>query len=195
MQTMTYKRRHNPLARGEREWRAEEKDLVTRSAAGRERRLPWREVASVRLCHEPARGRPWRYVFEIQPRHGARIELDNAHLVRRGLYEDRSAAFSPFVRAAIARVAAESPNARALIGETPKSYFFLLLASLLGFCAMAITLSVVRTPLDALPFANPIKLALVLLTLPIFWRWVVGAMPRGVALDQIPPRALPPEPS
>jgi hypothetical protein len=29
--------------------------------------------------------------------------------------------------------------------------------------------------------------------LPIFWRWIFGAMPRGVALNEIPERALPPE--
>jgi hypothetical protein len=30
--------------------------------------------------------------------------------------------------------------------------------------------------------------------LPIFWRWVLKSMPRGVAPDQIPDRAFPPGP-
>ena len=34
--------------------------------------------------------------------------------------------------------------------------------------------------------------AYLLLMLPVFWRWVIGAMPRGVALDAIPDSALPP---
>jgi hypothetical protein len=29
--------------------------------------------------------------------------------------------------------------------------------------------------------------------LPVFWRFIFAAMPRGVALDEIPERALPPE--
>jgi hypothetical protein len=29
--------------------------------------------------------------------------------------------------------------------------------------------------------------------LPVFWRWVLKAMPRGVAPDEIPERALPGE--
>lgn len=111
-----------------------------------------------------------------------------------GAYEDRSASFTPFVRAALARIAASSPKARALIGETPRRYHFLLLASLLGLAALAVGLIVVRTPIDALPYAAAVKLAVTLLMLPIFWRWVLGAMPRGVALDEIPDRALPPAP-
>jgi hypothetical protein len=48
------------------------------------------------------------------------------------------------------------------------------------------------TPLDALPLAGVIKLAIILLMLPIFWAWVLKAMPRGVPLNAIPARALPP---
>jgi hypothetical protein len=51
----------------------------------------------------------------------------------------------------------------------------------------------VRTPLDALPNTSLIKFAIILLMLPVFWRWVIGAMPRGVSPDAIPERALPPE--
>jgi hypothetical protein len=28
--------------------------------------------------------------------------------------------------------------------------------------------------------------------LPVFWRWVIKGMPRGVPIDAIPERALPP---
>jgi hypothetical protein len=43
------------------------------------------------------------------------------------------------------------------------------------------------------PFAAMAKFAIILVMLPIFWRWVIKAMPRGVALDEIPERALPPQ--
>lgn len=195
MQPVIYRKRHDPMSRGEREWRVENDVLLSVDAGGRERRIAWDEVVSVRLCHEPARGRPWRYVFELQCRDGRKAEIDNAHFLSLGAFEDRSAAFSSFVRAAIARLAAANPKARALIGETPKRYFFLLLTSLLGLVALAIALSVMRTPLDSLPYATPLKLAVILLMLPLFWRWVIGAMPRGVALDAIPDRALPPAPA
>lgn len=192
MQPLIYRRRRSALSRGEREWRVEDTALVTRDAAGHERRLEWKDVVGVRLCLEPTRLKPWRYVFEIQPKRGRKIAIDNAHYVARNVFEDRSLDYSRFVRGALDRVRAENPKARALIGETPKRYFFLLFAALVGFGAIAVALTVFPTPLDSLPYATPLKLAIILLMLPIFWRWVIGAMPRGAPLDAIPSRALPP---
>jgi hypothetical protein len=192
MQPVIYRRRRNALSRSEREWRVEDDALVTRGGKGGERRYAWRDFVSVRLCQEPAQHRPWRYVFELQPKHQRKIVLDNAHFVARGEYEDRSASYAPFVRAAAAQLAAVNPKAQALIGETPKRYFFLLLAALLGLGGLAFALVTIRTPLDTVPYAALIKFAIILLMLPIFWRWVLGAMPRGVPLDDIPKRALPP---
>lgn len=187
-----YLRRRNAISRGEREWRVEADALVTRSASGRERRYRWSDIVSVRLCREPARFRPFRFVFELQPRHRRKIVIDNAHFVAPRVFEDRSGSYAVFARAALARLGEANPKARALIGETPKRYFALLLAALLGLGALAFGLVAVRTPLDAQPWGALVKLALVLLMLPVFWRWVIGAMPRGVALDQLPERALPP---
>src|SRR5690606_30610268 len=113
-QTAIYRRRAGRLSRGEREWRVEPDALVSRGASGRERRIPWADVVSVRVGFNAARGRPWRHLTELQPRHGAKIELDNAHFLAPGAYEDRSASYGPFVRAALARIGAANPNARAL---------------------------------------------------------------------------------
>lgn len=189
---LTYRKRRNPMARGEREWRIEADALVSVSSSGRKRAFPWKQVVSVRLCHDPLRARPWRYVFALQCKDGGKVEIDNAHLLAVGSFEDRSDCFSPFVRVALARIGAANPRARALIGETPKRYFVLLLLSLLGSGALAVGLMLAPTPLDGLAYALPIKLGIILLTLPIFWRWVLSAMPRGVALDAVPDRALPP---
>ena len=113
----------------------------------------------------------------------------------RGAFEDRSVAYTPFVRAELQRIEAENPKARALMGETQKRYFFLLLAALVSFCAFALALILVPTPLDALPYAGLVKLGLILVMAPAFGRWVLGSMPRGVRLSEIPPRALPPDES
>jgi energy-converting hydrogenase Eha subunit C len=79
------------------------------------------------------------------------------------------------------------------MGETPKRYFFLLLLSLIGLCVLAYVLVALPTPLDGLPYAALAKFGIVLAMLPMFWLWVARAMPRGVPLDAIPERALPPE--
>jgi hypothetical protein len=188
-----YRRRRDAISRSEREWRVEDDALVTRGSSGRERRYRWSDIVSVRLCPSPERARPWRYVFELQPKHQRRIVIDNSHYVGARTFEERSDTYTPFVRAAIAHWAAKHPKGRALIGETPKRYFFLLIGALLGLGALAYVLVAVRTPLDALPFAGLIKFAIILLMLPVFWRWVIGSMPRGVSPDEIPERALPPQ--
>lgn len=192
MQPVVYRRRRDALSRGEREWRVEEDALVSVGLSGAEKRYPWSEIQNVRLCAVPARFRRWRYVFELQPRRGGKLVIDNASYLGPGRYEERSGSYGAFVRAAIDRLHAAKPDMRALIGETPRRYFFLLLVALVVLCAAAYTLIAVPTPIDHLPYAMLIKLALVLLMLPVFWRWVLGAMPRGVALTDIPERALPP---
>jgi hypothetical protein len=188
-----YRRRGGAVSRSEREWRVEDDALITRGGTGRERRYRWSDIVSVRLCSSPTRAQPWRYVFELQPKHQRKIVIDNAHYLGAREFEERSAAYTPFVRAAVARWAAQHPHGKALIGETPKRYFFLLLLALIAFCGLAFVLVAVPTPLDSVPYIGLIKLGIILLMLPVFWRWVLGSMPRGVAPDQIPERALPPE--
>ncbi len=192
MQPVIYRRRRNALSRGEREWRVEEDALVSVGGSGAEKRYAWAEMQSVRLCAEPARFRRWRYVFELRPKRGGKLVIDNAHFLGPGRYEDRSESYRAFVRAAVDRLEAVKPQMPALIGETPRRYFFLMLLALLGLGAVAFALIALRTPLDDLPYSGLVKLAIVLLMLPVFWRWVLGAMPRGVPLTEIPERALPP---
>lgn len=189
---VTYRRRRNAISRTEREWRVEEDALVSRGSTGRDRRYRWSDIVSVRLLHDPAPSRPWRYVFELQPKHARKIVIDNAHYLGERTFEERSETYTPFVRAAVARWAVTHPKGRALIGETPKRYFFLMIASLLGLGVLAYLLVAVPTPLDASPYAVAVKLGIILLMLPIFWRLVLKAIPRGVAPDKIPERALPP---
>ncbi|MFT3728724.1 MAG: hypothetical protein QM759_12945 [Terricaulis sp.] len=189
----SYRRRSGVVSRGEREWRVEDDALVSTAASGREQRFPWKDVIGVRLCSEPHRRKPWRYVFELQRKDGRKIEIDNAHFVRMGAFEERSGDYKNFVRAALARVAAANPKAKALIGETPRRYFFLILGGLLGLIAISYALIAVHTPLDQYQFAPLVKFAVIVLMLPVFWRWIFGAMPRGVALHDIPERALPPD--
>lgn len=191
MEPVVFKRRRNAISRSEREWRVEEGALVTRGGSGAERRYPWRDFVGVRLCYSPTRQKPWRYVFELQRKQGQKIEIDNAHYAG-GAFEDRSESYAPFVRAALEALKTENPKVRALIGETPKRYFFLMLTSLVGLGVLAYVLIAVRTPLDALPYSALAKFLIILLMLPIFFRWIIGAVPRGFPLDQIPDRALPP---
>jgi len=188
----TYSRRRNRLSRGEREWRVEEGALVSVGASGRERRWAWREIVSVRLYHEPARRRPWRYTFELHARDGAKILLDNAHYAGEGAFEERSDDYTAFVRAALDQLGRENPKVRIMTGETHKRFFFLILFALACLGAAAYALTVTPTPFDHYAFATPLKFGLVLAMLPLFWLLVARAMPRGASPDSVPDHALPP---
>jgi hypothetical protein len=192
MQRVIYRRRRDALSRSERAWRVDDDALVSVGSSGAEKRYRWADIENVRLRAEPRRARPWRYVFELQPRQGGKLVIDNAHYVAPTRYEERSDTYRAFVGASLERLAAAKPEMKALIGETPKRYFFLLITALLTLGVLSYVLIAVRTPLDNLPYAMAVKFGIVLLMLPVFWRWVLGAMPRGVPLADIPERALPP---
>lgn len=189
---VVYRRRRNALSRAEREWRAERDALVTKGGSGRERRWPWRDVISVRLRHDPARDRPWRYTFQLQFKQGHKVSLDNAHFVSTGVYEDRSAAYTAFALAALDRLHATNPKLRALSGETQKRYFFLALTGLLVMGGAAYALIALPTPFDGMPSGNLIKLGILALMLPVFWILMLRAFPRGAPLDALPAHVLPP---
>lgn len=188
---VVYCRRASRISRGEREWRVEDRGLSTRGALGRDRCLPWGEIENVRLSRAPKMHRPWRHVFEITPRHGRKIVIDNVHVVSPGRFEDRSKSYCAFVRAATTRLAAVNPRAKARIGDTPLHYFVMLILALLGFGVIAFGLTAFPTALDSLPNAQMIKLIIVVAMVPVFAWWMIAAMPRGVPLDHIPPKALP----
>jgi hypothetical protein len=190
---ITYSRRRAALSRGEQEWRVEDDALVMCRPSRGERRTQWKDIVGVRLYREPLRRRPWRYAFELHTRDGGRIVIDNAHFLGANEYEERSSAYAPFVRAALAKIAVANPKARLLIGETQKRYFFMTLLALLAIAALAFALMVIPTPLDATPLAMPVKLALIVSLLPLFWIGVLRALPRGAPLDHVPERALPSE--
>ncbi len=192
MQALIYRRRHNALSRGEREWRVEEGGLASVGASGHVRRWAWKDFVSVRLCQEPTRFKPWRYTFHAQFKSGEKVLIDNGHYSGPARFEERSEEYAAFVRELLARLHAANPKLRALTGETQKRYFFLMLGSLLALGALAYVLIAVPNPLDSLPYAGAVKLVLILAMLPVFWGWVAKAMPRGVALDAIPDYALPP---
>ena len=157
-------------------------------------RQAWCEIACIRLARAPKLKRPWRHVCEIKLRNGRRIVIDNAHYCAPGQFENRSESYADFVRAAGAHLAKANPRARALIGETPLHFFVLLVAALIGFGVIAFGLIAFPTALDGLPYAPLLKLGIVLGMLPLFGWWLIGATPHGVALDNIPPRALPAPP-
>ena len=89
---------------------------MLRSPSGRVRRHKWKDVVTVRLYQAPAPGRPWRHVFEVRTKHERPCRIENAHFAGASGYEDRTAQYLPFVRAALVQLGRSNPRARALVG-------------------------------------------------------------------------------
>lgn len=192
MSVSKYSQRKSAISSGQREWRIEPDALVVHGTRKEKGRVRWADVACVRLGPAPTRLKPWRYIFELRVRDGRAITIDNAHWLRFAAYEDRSSDFTPFVLNALRRIEAANPKARALVGDACWRHNAYLVLALAGLAAAATALILAPTPLDALPGAWLIKLALVLLMLPAFAFWILKAFPRGAALHNLPETALPP---
>jgi hypothetical protein len=112
------------LASEEATYRLGENALQVTTASGT-RTLPFAEIGFVRIYESPGlisltgQIAPAFARCVIRPRHGRAIVLSSNHFLALGRFEDRSAAFRPFVEALIARVAAVNPNAEFMSGMPP----------------------------------------------------------------------------
>jgi hypothetical protein len=102
-------------------------------------RLAFEDIASLRLYRVPGmRSLGYGTVVRasrrctIRARDGKKIVLTDQHFLGFGRFEDRSAAYVPFVRALIASVAACSPGTRLFVGMPPALwwYWFLMFGTL-----------------------------------------------------------------
>lgn len=180
MTARAYDKRESILEKGSRCWRIEPDALVQAFPGGRTVRLPWAGITEVRLRFAPTEWKTWRYLFTVRGA-GGRIEFDNGHYVSVGEFENRSAAFSAFVGAALDEVAARSPKARLYLGSTPLNYTLLAGPALLAFAGLAWVLW-------ALPVSGglvAVRLVLLAAMLPVSLLWAVRAWPRRATFETL----------
>ena len=60
------------------------------------------------------------------------------------------------------------------------------------FTLLAVVMMTIPTPFDYLSFSSFIRIGIILILLPVLFRWIKKARPRGITLDEIPEDALPP---
>jgi hypothetical protein len=186
-----YRKRESLLEKAEREWRVEPHALVLRTAEGKEMAYPWRDVSRVRLRYAPTRLKTWRYTFDVAFKNGVDWSIDNAHFASIGDFEDRSATYAPFVRAALARIKAEAPQAKIYTGTSPISFaaqVAMVAVAFLGLAALFLTIPVFET---SNVWWVVFKLAIIAAMIPPFVKWVRTNVPRAISPDAIPEDALP----
>src|SRR5262245_43449847 len=100
-------------------------DLQDSLAAGQDgtMRFPYGDIIQVRLYCAPTAYSGLRYGCALRLRRhmqlGPNLEIQLAHYTGAGSFEDRAAAYVPFVRALVTRVAAANSSAHFRVGLQP----------------------------------------------------------------------------
>lgn len=129
------------LARKEETWRLNDEALEC-AAGGREWRLPFAEIRTIRIYRSPGLGvfAPTFARCVIRPRRGKAVVLSSNHFAGLGRFEDRLSSFRPFVEALTRRVAAANPGAELVAGMPPGLWWT---------WAVVLALAAIVTPLAA----------------------------------------------
>jgi len=171
-----YRKRDNIFDKGETEWRVEDDALVRKSADGIETRFPWNDVVAVHVRANPTMAKRWLHQCIIATHH-AQLTIDNSHFVAVSDFEDRSASYSPFMRAALERIAAQAPGTRFEIGAAPTWFWLQVLFMGAGLAALAAVLIYIPLPAP-LPLAVIVKLGIIAYMFTLLPRWFRGSWPR-----------------
>jgi len=187
----SYRKRENVFEKGEREWRVDPHALVLRTVSGHEMAYGWRDVTTVRLRHNPSRFNLQRHVFEIAFKNNIDWSIDNGHYAGFATFEDRTETYIPFVRAALARIAAEAPNAKVYTGTSLISYIAQVALVAVAFAALVALFLTIPVFESSNPWWIGLKLLIIAALLPPFFTWVRTNYPHAVKIDAIPEDAWP----
>ena len=160
-------------------------DALLWSETGGEVRLPYDGVRDLRLI---AYGSPAGETFQctLRSRKHGKVKIRSHHYASLGLFENRTASYTPFIRELAARVAAGSPNARFLAGSTALWFVWLVIGLLCVGVAVLLILSLfVGVPPAG---AGLIAVVICLAAAPLIWRRV-----REGSARTFDPAAPPPE--
>jgi hypothetical protein len=113
------------------------------TGAGRERSIAHADIRAVRVYESPGLGSVAGFArCIVWPRHGRAIVLSSNHFLGVGRFEDRSAAFRPFVDALVRRIAAANRDTSFIFGMPPALWWFwvLLLAAVAMLAPLALVM-------------------------------------------------------
>jgi len=175
--TVVYRKRENLFENGECEWRVEDDALVRTAPGGAQTRLNWADVRSLRVRFSPSTAKPWLHQFSIETASGS-ATIDNCQFAGIAQFEDRSADYAPFVRAALERIAVLAPGAQVHVGSTPFAFWGSL--AFMTACFALLIFVLIAIPLPApLPVTIAVKLGVIVYGLFLLPRWIRRNWPRG----------------
>ncbi len=150
--------------------------------------IPLTDIAQVRCQFFPTRVQRNRYETLLTLRSGAPIKITNQFYKGVADFEDRSTAYSGFIRALHHRLAEQNPHCVYNAGTTPAK-FWLYAIFLVGILLLLIGLGIVL--LFTIPPVAIVKFIIILFYIPTCWRWFKRNKPRTYDPRDIPQDVMP----
>jgi hypothetical protein len=160
-------------------------DALLWDDGNRSGRLPYAEIATVHLYYRSEPYGRGMQVCALRSRSGAKLAIQSKHFGRWGRQDDRSAAFAPFVRALLGRVAVAAPEARCFSGF-PVGLYYAVLAAFVVLALIFLANLAFALQGSAESGSGAIVAAILLLALfPSGWRNLRGCWPRPSSPQQL----------
>lgn len=184
----TYRCRSGVLER-ETTWTLTGDALERGEANAPPQRLPYGDIAEVRLIYDPTRFDTQRHRCTITGANRRRATITSTSYLSVGEFEDRGPAYAAFIRELIRRIAVVTPRCRFRAGKRPWVFF----AEHLFLLAMLLLLVAVLAMVGewSLPTLVSVKLAVIAGYLPIAYQYAKRNWPRAFTAGQVPPEVLP----
>ena len=181
--TQSYAFARGPFAR-ERTFRLAP-DALLWGNGKRSGRLAYADIATVHLYTRSGPYGRSMQVCALRARSGAGLAIQSKHFGRWGRQDDRSAAFAPFVRALLGRVATAAPGARCFRGFPIGLYY----ATLAAFIVLALVfLANLAFALQGAPDSGSAAVVTAVLLVALFpsgWRNLRDGRPRPSSLHEL----------
>lgn len=155
-----------------------------------EMRLPYADIAEVRLAYRPSRVQRNRYLAHLTPRTGGkRIDISNSSFEGYGSFTEHNEAYARFITALHERLAEAGTQTRYSKGSTTLGYIGNLVLTAWIICM--VILAAVLLVAWGLVWIAVIKLALIAFYTPTLFRFIARARPQSYDPRSIPDGALP----
>jgi hypothetical protein len=160
-------------------------DALHWSDTGGEGQLAYKDVHDLRLI---AYASPIGETFQctLRGRNGDKVKLRSAHYRSLNDFEDRTATYTPFIRALTSHIAAAAPDAKFIAGSTALWIVWLIV----GMLCFGVVLLLILSLFEGLPPVGAwvIAIAVCIASVPLAWRRI-----REGSAHSFDPLAPPPE--
>lgn len=178
MDAKEYRQRISALEKGEVLWQAYPDRLERHGPDGAlQLTIPYERVRRVRIAWAPSRGQPGRLLVELTGSVSS-VTISNMHYAGFANFEDRAEKFYPMLWLVALGVRRANPAAEFRAGERAELYWPLLC---FAFGALAMLMTLLFTlpiGVENVTASLAIKMALILIALPVLFAWAWKSRPR-----------------